>query len=304
MLKRFLNVIKLLRIKQWIKNVFVIFPLIFSGQLQNIALLINGILAFFGFCLVSSSLYILNDLLDRDQDKIHPGKSNRPLTQANIDIKHILFLILSIGGLGLWVCFSSDIIVFYMAAVYIFLHLVYNFYTKKVVILDVVFVAAGFQIRIWAGSLAVGVLPSEWLQLCVFLLALFLGFTKRRYEISTLGKQAPEHRSVLEHYTTYLLDQVIIICSTLVIVFYGLYVISSDITVRIGNHAMVYSLIFVIYGIFRYLYLLHVRKLGDDPGDVILSDPFLLINILLWFIFVIGLLYSDTLLRKLLTPFF
>ncbi len=303
MRNKFLSVIELLRIKQWIKNVFVIFPLIFSGQLQNMALLINCVLAFFGFCLVSSSLYILNDFLDKDQDKIHPGKSNRPLTRADIDFKHILFLILSIGGLGLWACFSSDIIVFDMAVLYILLHLVYNFYTKKIVILDVVFVAAGFQIRIWAGSLAVGVVPSEWLQLCVFLLALFLGFTKRRYEISTLGKQATEHRSVLEHYTTYLLDQIIIICSTLTIVFYSLYTISPEIIERLGSHNMIYSLVFVIYGIFRYLYLLYVRKLGDDPGEVIMSDPFLLINILLWFIFIIGLLYSDTLLQKLLTPF-
>ena len=179
----------------------------------------------------------------------------------------------------------------YLAAVYLALHCAYNLATKKIIILDVISIAIGFQIRIWAGSVVAGVLPSIWLQLCVFLLSLFLGFTKRRYELSALRDKAAEHRNVLSHYTSYLLDQIIIISSTLTIVFYGLYTMSPDIIDRIGNENMVYSLIFVIYGIFRYLYLVHVKKLGDDPGDVIFSDIPLMINITLWIFFIIYVLY-------------
>ena len=153
-------------------------------------------------------------------------------------------------------------------------------------ILDVLTVAFGFQLRIWAGSVAIGVMPSLWLQMCVFVLALFLGFTKRRYEITVLKLDGPSHRKVLSHYTSYLLDQLIMICATLAIVFYGLYAISAEIVARIGGYEMFYSTGFVIYGIFRYLYLIHVKKLGDDPGDILLSDIPLITNILLWIGFV------------------
>jgi len=291
MLNKIKIVIQLLRIQQWVKNVFILFPLIFSGRLYQTDRLLDCLVTFIGFCFIASSVYILNDFLDKAQDRLHPKKSNRPLAQNKLTAPSIILLVLVVMGLGLWTCLHVDAVILYSAVVYVLLHLFYNFYAKKIVILDVIFVAAGFQIRIWAGSFAAGVLPSEWLQLCVFLLALFLGFTKRRHEISTLKEKAWEHRSVLAHYTIYLLDQIIIICSTLTIVFYGLYAISSDIVLRTGNHNMVYSMGFVIYGIFRYLYLVHVKKMGDDTGEIIFSDKFLLASILLWIAFVLGVLY-------------
>jgi len=281
----------LFRIKQWVKNIFIIFPLLFSGQLFDPKRLLACFLAFIGFCFISSGVYILNDFLDSSRDKIHPKKSQRFLSRRRVQSSSATLLILGLVALGAWICLMADVVILYTAVVYIFIHLLYNFYAKTIVILDVIFVATGFQIRIWAGSLAAGVVPSVWLQMCVFLLALFLGFTKRRHEIATLRDHAPEHRSVLVHYTTYLLDQIIIICSTLAIVFYGLYTISSDIMIRVGNHNMVYSVGFVIYGIFRYLYLVHVKKLGDDPGEVIFSDKPFLINIALWLTFIIFVLY-------------
>ena len=283
--------IKLLRVKQWVKNAFILFPIIFSGQLYNLQRWGVCFLTFAGFCLISSGIYILNDFLDRKQDRLHPKKSRRPLAQKVFNTPTVFVMILTILTGGLWLCHLADDLILYTAGIYIILHLVYNYYTKKIVILDVIFVAAGFQIRVWAGSFAAGVLPSIWLQLCVFLLALFLGFTKRRHEISTLRDHAPDHRSVLAHYTTYLLDQIIIICSTLTIVFYGLYTISPEIIARVGNHNMVYSIGFVTYGIFRYLYLVHVKKTGDDPGEVLLSDKALIVNILLWVTYVILILY-------------
>lgn len=284
--------IELLRVKQWVKNIFIFFPALFGGQLQEFPLLINCLIAYLGFCLVSSGLYILNDYLDRDKDRLHPRKARRPLVRSTINKNTLNLIIITLVASGLAICAQVNSSVFSIAVIYIFIHLIYNFYIKGVVLLDVAFIAAGFQIRIWAGSLAAGVFPSVWLQMCVFLLALFLGFTKRRYELSTLKDKASEHRSVLAHYTSYLLDQIIIICSTLAIAFYGLYTISFDIVHRVGSQNMVYSVAFVIYGIFRYLYLVHVKKLGDEPGEVLATDTPLLVNVLLWIGYVAILLYK------------
>ena len=210
------------RLKQWVKNLFIFFPLLFSGQFFDNHLLFNCFKAFWGFCFISSGVYILNDYLDREQDRFHPQKAQRPMAQLKIDSKIIALLIIFMTAVGLIICQTIGTPVTVMALIYIFVHLIYNFYTKRIVILDVIFVASGFHIRIWAGALASQIVPSVWLQMCVFLLALFLGFTKRRYELSTLKDKASEHRSVLAHYTSYLLDQIIIICSTLAIAFYGL----------------------------------------------------------------------------------
>ena len=244
-----------------------------------------------GFCFTSSGVYVLNDFMDRERDRLHPKKSRRPLAQNKISANAVQLLILSLLTLGMWICLVADPMVFLMAIIYLVVHLAYNLAIKNIVILDVIFIALGFQIRIWAGSLASNAIPSVWLQLCVFILALFLGFNKRRHELETLHEQASHHRKVLADYTTYLLDQIVMICSTLAIVFYGLYTISSDIVSRLGNHNMVYSVIFVIYGMFRYLYLVHVKKAGDDPGELLFTDKSLIINIVLWIIFVIIILY-------------
>lgn len=283
--------LKLIRAKQWVKNSFIFFPLLFSGYLFHRQAFLETVITFVGFCLVSSSLYVFNDYKDRDKDKLHPKKSQRPLARIKIPDAVIFSLILSFMTIGLFVCYFVNPVIAFMAIFYIAIHLLYNYYTKMIVILDVIFVAIGFQIRILAGSLAAGVTPSIWLQLCVFLLALFLGFTKRRYELSILKDKASEHRSVLAHYTSYLLDQIIIICSTLAIVFYGLYTISSDVVQRLGNQNMAYSVVFVIYGIFRYLYLIHVKSLGDEPGEILATDIPLLIDVLLWIFYVGVLIY-------------
>lgn len=285
----------LLRVKQWIKNAFIFFSLIFSGRLFQVHAMSNCVVTFFGFCLVASGLYILNDYLDRHKDRLHPRKSHRPLAKMEINQSTIATVVIGLIGVGLLVCWLVDPLVLITALIYILLHLVYNFLAKAIVIIDVVFIALGFHIRIWAGAMASDVIPSVWLQMCVFLLALFLGFTKRRHEIVALGENAAGHRSVLSHYTVYFLDQIIIICSTLAIVFYGLYTISPDIVNRIGSHNMVYSVVFVIYGIFRYLYLSHVKKQGDDAGEVLASDSPLLINVLLWILFICYLLYNPLL---------
>ena len=281
----------LLRVQQWIKNAFVFFPLIFSGTLFQPGSLISCIVTFFGFCLTASGMYILNDYIDRHKDRLHPRKARRPLARVEIQKPTLVLIVAGLVGAGLWACWRVNPLVLAMALTYIVLQLVYNFLIKRVVIIDVIFIALGFHVRILAGALAIGGTPSVWLQLCVFILALFLGFTKRRHEMHVLKGKAHEHRLVLAHYTSYLLDQLIIICSTLAIVFYGLYTISPEIVSRLGNYRMSYSVIFVVYGIFRYLYLVHVKKMGDDPGEALFSDWPLLFCIILWVGYVGVLIY-------------
>jgi 4-hydroxybenzoate polyprenyltransferase len=277
----------LLRVRQWIKNSFLIFPLIFSGHLRIWPLWVECLEGVVAFCLLSSGMYIINDIVDLKKDHYHPKKSKRPLASGKVKVPQAVVIAALCLTLGWSISWHIGHEFFILALAYVLLHTLYNLRTKHVVIVDVLTVAFGFQIRIWAGSVAVHTIPSLWLQMCVFVLALFLGFTKRRYEISALKSDAAAHRGVLSHYTSYLLDQIIMICSTLTIVFYGLYTISSEIVQSVGGYEMFYSTAFVIYGIFRYLYLIHVRKLGDDPGDILLSDLPLIIDILLWLAFVI-----------------
>jgi len=281
------NILRLLRAKQWVKNGFILFPLIFSGRLFQPKAVEDVAVVFVGFCFLASGLYVFNDFLDLKADAVHPEKSTRPLAIMHLSPLLTGSIIVGLVAVGELLCSWVSPAVFFVGFGYILLHLIYNFYTKKIVILDVIFIAMGFQVRIWAGSLAAGVIPSVWLQMCVFVLALFLGFIKRRHELIVLKDRASEHRSVLGHYTSYLLDQIIMICATLTVVFYGLYTISPEIDIRFKGHGMEYSIIFVLYGLFRYFYLVHVKRRGGDPGEVMTSDLPLMISIFLWMTYII-----------------
>ncbi len=286
------TLIELLRVKQWTKNIFIVFPLIFSGLFVHLSLWKMCLATVAGFCLVTSSMYVINDYLDLRQDRLHPRKSKRPLASGRIAVVPALVIALALLISGLLACLAVSTEVLFLAFAYVLLQFLYNLRTKKLVLLDVLTISFGFQIRIWAGSVAIGVLPSVWLQICVLVLALFLGFTKRRYELIALKKDAFEHREVLHHYSAYFLDHIIVICSTLAIVFYSLYSISPDILNRLhGRYDILYSVGFVIYGIFRYLYLIYMRHGGDDPTEILLSDRPLMINIVLWIVFVTTVIY-------------
>ncbi len=291
-MKKVTDLVELLRVKQWIKNAFIFFPLIFSGQFFVTDLALKALITFFSFCFIASGIYLTNDYLDVERDRNHPRKKNRPLLRYNLHPGLIVSIVgLFIAG-GLGMAWLVQVSVVYAALSYILLNVIYNWIAKNIVLLDVIFIAVGFEIRIWAGALAAGILPSVWLQLCVFLLALFLGFTKRRHEISILKDKAFEHRMVLSHYKMYLLDQIIVICSTLTIIFYGLYALSVDLRAGEENSYMIYSIVFVIYGIFRYFYLVHVKNLGEDTGEIIFSDFPFFINILLWGLYMALILYA------------
>jgi len=282
-----MKLLNLLRFRQWVKNAFLIFPLIFSGRFLEGRLWVDCLIGVIAFCLISSGMYIINDIIDLKEDRLHPDKSKRPIAAGKITFSAALFIAAGVLIIGELISWKLGQEFFIFSTAYILLNVLYNFKAKHIVIVDVLMVSFGFQIRILAGAASTHILPSLWLLMCVFVLALFLGFTKRRYEFSILKSDASAHRGVLEHYTAYFLDQIIMISSTLAIVFYGLYTISAEVVGRIGGYEMFYSTPFVIYGIFRYLYLIHVRKLGGQPEDILLSDIPLLVDIFLWIIFVV-----------------
>ncbi len=282
--------IDFLRVRQWVKNLFILAPIIFCGRFNEPHLWPRLGLVVAGFCLISSGMYIINDIFDLIEDKTHPIKSQRPLAAGKISIftaKVVATLLLVLGSLLCWIRGTE---LFILAISYILLHTLYNLRTKHIVILDVLTVALGFQIRIWAGSAAIDIMPSAWLQICMFVLSLFLGFTKRRCEMVFLENSASSQRAVFSRYTEYFLDQMIGICSTLSIVLYGLYTVSLEVTQRVGGHAMFYSIGFVAYGIFRYLYLLYIKKSTYDPSEALLSDAPMMINITLWGVFIMAMI--------------
>ncbi len=284
-------ILQLLRVHQWVKNAFVIFPLVFSGLFVDMNRLTAVLLTLWAYCCVASSVYIFNDLLDYQRDRLHPKKKNRPLSTGAVTPFMALCLAVPLLGIGIACGFWVNQGVGDLLLAYIVLHVVYNFWAKNIVILDVFFIAFGFQLRIWAGAMAAGVVLSVWLQLCVFVLALFLGFTKRRCEITALKDKAAEHRQALMEYNVYLLDQIIGILASLTVVFYGLYTISQEAPGHAEHSRITYSLAFVIFGIFRYLYLVHVKKSGDEPGELLSSDWPLLINVLLWLGYIVCVFY-------------
>jgi 4-hydroxybenzoate polyprenyltransferase len=283
-----------LRPKQWLKNLFVFAPAIFATELFERAAMARALGAFAVFCAVASATYLVNDVLDRDADRRHPVKQYRPIPSGRLSVGVALAAAgaLAAGGLLasllLGIGFASTVLA------YVLVTIGYTLYFKHSVILDVMFLASGFVLRVAGGALAVGVPASEWLFLCTLLLALFLGFSKRRHEITLLEAGAADHRRVLEHYSAELLDQMIVIVATSAILCYILYTIWPSTIEKFGSNHLVYTVPFVIYGIFRYFYLIHQRQSGGDPTGALLTDRPLLVNIVLYGIVAVAVIYFRT----------
>jgi 4-hydroxybenzoate polyprenyltransferase len=278
----FIEIFKSLRPQQWIKNLFIFAPLIFSQNIFNRPLLLKTFEAFVAFCLISSAHYIFNDLRDLEEDRRHPVKSQRPLASGRLKKGPAVVALLAIGAAGLALAAAIDVPFLIIATVYLVLQTVYSLWLKHVVILDIFVVAAGFLIRVVAGGLAIKVEISSWLLICTTLLALFLAMGKRRYELVLLDKDAASHRPILKEYNTYLLDQMISVVTASTLVAYCLYTISAETVAKFGTRSLIFTVPFVLYGIFRYLYLIHQRAEGGTPEALIIHDKPLLVDIFLW----------------------
>ena len=280
-----------MRPRQWTKNAIVFAALIFDGKLMAPELVVTTLLVAVLFCLVSSSVYLMNDLVDIEKDRQHPRKRARPLPsgQLNPRIAMVAALLLAIVGLAgaYWIAPLVALVVL----VYLLQNIAYSFYLKNIVIVDVMVLSLGFLLRVLAGVIAVDVTNfSPWLYVCVTLLALFLGFGKRRHEIVLLAESASNHRSSLRHYNLALLDQIIGMITTSTLVAYTLYSFEAT-TSLVGGGRMLLTAPFVFYFLARYLYLIHVRKQGGAPDELLLSDRPLLINTALWTAAVLVLIY-------------
>lgn len=274
--------LKLMRPSQWLKNGFVFTGILFANAWGNTPLLINVILTAIGFCFLSSSVYIFNDIVDKEQDKHHPTKKNRPIASGKVSVPFALILasICALVAIGIALFVSYKVLGIYFG--YVLLNLAYSIYFKHVVILDVFCIAGGFLLRILAGTVGVGIPPSKWLMLCSLMITLFLGFAKRRAEIIALKDRQEAHRKVLNHYGAILLDELIGICATSVIISYSLYTMSADTIKTHQTDNLIYTVPFVIYGLFRYIYILHHRSSGGDPSKDLVKDPHILLSVVCW----------------------
>lgn len=285
------EILQSMRPQQWIKNFFIFAALIFSQNVFNFSLVAKTVMAFVAFCLLSGSLYILNDLKDLEEDRLHPLKSKRPLVSGRLKKSTAICFFFGFSVLGLVLAAALNLSFLIIACVFFAIQVAYSFYLKHVVILDVFIIAASFLIRVVAGALAIEVYVSPWLLICTTLLALFLAMSKRRHELVLLEENAVNHRSILREYNPYLLDQMIAVVTASIVVAYCLYTVSEETVAKFGTTKLLYTVPFVLYGIFRYLYLVHQRSEGGSPEVLIIKDKPLLIDIFLWIVSIAIILY-------------
>ncbi|MFN2140946.1 MAG: decaprenyl-phosphate phosphoribosyltransferase [Candidatus Promineifilaceae bacterium] len=282
--------IKSMRPRQWPKNVFVFVPLFFDRKLTDPESLLRTLGAFLFFCLMSSAVYMMNDLVDMEKDRQHPTKKYRPLPAGELSpkvaiISAVVFALVSLVGGYLLSPMLALILLIYLA-----LQIAYTWWLKNVVLVDVLVVASGFILRIGAGVAVIEVERfSPWLYVFSGFLALFLVLGKRRHELVLLGKEGANHRSILSEYNIDLIDRMLGIVTTGAVVAYSLYTFLAE--GLPANHAMMLTIPFVLYAIFRWLYLIHVRHEGGAPEEIVLRDRPLQVDIILWAIVVFIALY-------------
>jgi len=279
--------LQVMRPKQWTKNLIIFAGIIFANQLNNLEYLLICIEAVIIFCILSGVVYIINDIIDIENDRNHPVKRFRPIASGKINIKVARVQAIGLGIIALIWSFQINLKFGIIALSYLVLITLYSFYLKRIVIVDVLTIAGGFVLRAVAGGYCINIPISEWLLICTVLLALFLGFSKRRHELLMLNDQAISHREILDEYSPQLLDQMIPVVTASTVIAYALYTMTEK---RTQVH-MIVTVPFVLYGIFRYLYLVYKKDLGGNPSKMLLEDKPLIFCILLWGFTVVYLLY-------------
>lgn len=284
--------IALLRPHQWLKNGVVLAPLVFAHKLLDPEAVRLAGMALLAACAFSGAAYALNDLLDRDADRLHPTKRLRPLAAGELGLTDGVLVLVACIALGLALCIAISPQMAVLGATYLALQHAYSTVLKRAVIVDVMSVAAGFILRAYMGGVAIGVAVSPWLVLITFLLSSFLSLARRRQELLELGSSAAAHRPALADYSLPLLDQMISPTIAATLVAYMVYSVSPDVTEKLGTSYFHLTVPLVAYGMFRYLYLVHRRGEGDDPARLLVSDGPLRLCVVLWMTAVVVLLYG------------
>ncbi len=281
MLQTLLAVVAGMRPKQWVKNVFVLAPTVFALRLDDPATLIRSAVAFAVFCALSSVVYLWNDIADCEADRKHPVKRHRPIASGalSVPLALVVSLLLLAGAVAAAWWLNRGFLA--VGVTYLLINVLYSWALKRVVIIDVMLVASGFLLRAIGGGLGVGVEISQWLVLCTALISLFLGFVKRRQEIVALDGST-EQRPTLAHYSLPFLDQMISIVTASTVLAYCLYAFSPEVAEKLGTAWMGLTIPFVLFGIFRYLYLVHQQGEGENPAALVFKDMPLMVNVLAW----------------------
>ncbi len=280
-----------LRPKQWIKNIVVFAGLIFSQNFFNAQKAWIVFCAALIFCAASSSIYLINDSLDAQQDRLHPRKKHRPIACGHLRIGLALVIATILMAFSASAAFMLHTGFFFLLAVYLIIETLYSLYWKHVVIIDVFCIACGFLLRVLAGAVVIDAPISSWLLICTIFLSLFLALGKRRSEFVLLEGQAREHRQVLANYSLAFIDQLISIVTAATIFSYVLYTFSPETIMKFKTRGLEFTVIFVVYGIFRYLYLIYQKKLGGSPERLLFSDRPLLANMVFYLMTVLAALY-------------
>lgn len=286
-----ISILVSMRPQQWVKNVFIFAGLVFSHNLLDIHLLGRVIAGFGLFCLMSSGIYMFNDIMDIKADRVHPEKCRRPIASGHLQVSTAINATVIMAATALAGGFLLDRSFFWILLGYAVMNVAYSVKIKQLVILDVMCIAFGFLFRVVAGTGLAGVQPSDWLILCTITLSLFLGFSKRRHELALIGTKSGNHRKVLGDYSIVFLDQLIAVATACTVMSYALYTIADETVARFGTRNLVFTIPFVIYGVYRYLYLIHQRKTGGNPATATLTDVPLVLNGLLWLVVVILIIY-------------
>jgi 4-hydroxybenzoate polyprenyltransferase len=281
-MKRAFAMVELLRPPQWVKNAFVLVGLVFGHAWRELAVVTAALSTTLAFCLASGAVYAFNDALDAAQDRDHPDKRSRPVARGAVSPREAqaLAAVAAAGALALaaWVGWRAAA----MVAAYVALSAAYSLRLKRIPVLDVVVIAAGFMLRLLAGTLGIGIEPSNWLLACGFLLTLFLGFAKRRAEIARLAGRAGRHRAVLDDYSAGFLDKAIALCAAGMVAAYAWYTLAAETARLHGTGNLVLTLPWVVLGTARYLYRLRARGGGGDPTEELLRDPVLALAVAGW----------------------
>jgi decaprenyl-phosphate phosphoribosyltransferase len=290
--------VNLLRIKDWAKNLFLFIPLFFSGELFNTTKISSLVIGFFAFSFVASSIYIINDYRDIEEDRKHPAKLNRPLASGRISKKNALIICILLMILGFFLSYlaNTKLKFTFVLSIYFFLNLAYSFFLKTIPILDIFIVAAGFVLRIKAGSVIAFIQVSEWLIIMVFLLALFMATAKRRDDLLLKISSGIDMRKSAKGYNLEYLSTIITLICAVIIIAYFMYTMSPEVILRLGTYRLYYTSIFVIAGVMRYLQIIFVNKESGSPTNILYKDRFIQITILLW----IGSFYIILYLKNLI----
>lgn len=287
-------ILKQIRVKQWIKNVLIFAPMLFSFNLFNKLDVINSLLTFFAFSFLASFIYVVNDIKDVEADKIHPTKRNRPIAAGKISIQgaYLLAFIMFVLSTTLsFIIHKNEL--YYILASYLVVNLLYANYLKHISIIDCISIAIGFELRILAGCVAIGVSASDFILVVTFFLALVLAFLKRKGELKSLNENSSLHRKSLTQYTLPLLDKFIFASATLTLIGYLFYSIDEHVVEQVGNDYLKYSIVFVLYGLFRFIQLseIDIYDKEGDPTTLIYKDRGLQLAILSWMVYVTICLY-------------